>query len=681
VSKQTTTSRKGHQGVYRLTRACRSRWKEHRTKYTYDALGRITNRAINGISQQVTFDALHRVTLVTNVLGRFTNLYVGGTMLVSTNLYPNGQKTIFSYLTTPNDERLSEIWNKTAANATISKFDYTYDSVGNMMSWTQQTDANAATVYGYGYDAGNQILSAVLQSTGVGATVLKQYAYGYDLAGNRTSEQIDTGMSLSSFNNVNQLTTRTAGSGSMQFAGSLSEQATVTVGGNSASVNHATSNFLGYANVSSGTNVIPVSAADYNNNARTNKYQVLVTNNGVAKTITFDLNGNESSVVTATSTNSYQWDAANRMVSLTGPTNQSIFTYDGLGRRVQIVELYNGVAYVTNKYVWAGKELVEQRDLTGSTVVKRFFGGGEQISGTSYFFTRDHLGSIREMVNSAGTIQARYDYDPYGRRTKISGSLDADFGYAGMYQHASSGLNLTLFRAYDSDLGRWLNRDPIHELGGLNLYDYVGNNPINEVDLFGLVGYGGGNPVSGPWGAGGPSSPYAPGGYLAPTYSTPPLFNSSFSFGLTVQVSGEYGYAAGMGANYNFGFGLFYNPNDGFSLGGFHGGGAFFGNPSASFNIPCHSSDNPSGAFGAYGGAGLGPWISNAGSPSDLGGPFNQWNINSPVSASYASSGGTWIGSLTYGPGDVASFSTYPTTTTSAGGFRLLTGQPDSYSP
>jgi uncharacterized protein RhaS with RHS repeats len=28
----------------------------------------------------------------------------------------------------------------------------------------------------------------------------------------------------------------------------------------------------------------------------------------------------------------------------------------------------------------------------------------------------------------------------------------------------------------------WLNRDPIQELGGLNLYDYVMNNPINKFD-------------------------------------------------------------------------------------------------------------------------------------------------------------------------------------------------------
>jgi RHS repeat-associated protein len=456
--------------------------------YNYDAVGRITNRAINGVSQQVAFDALHRVMLVTNVLGRFTNTYVGGTMLLSTNFAPNGKKTIFSYLSITNDERLAEILNQKTNSVTLSKFDYAYDPVGQITNWTQQADAATPTAYTYQYDAGNQILNAVLKSTGVGAMVLKQYAYGYDLAGNRTSEQIDTGMSQSSYNYANQLTSKTSGSGPMQFAGTVNKQATVTVGGNAATVNHTTTNFTGYASVSSGTNVITVSALDYNGNSTNKNYQVVVTNNGVAKAITYDLNGNETNVVTATSTNSYQFDAANRLVTITGPTNQSLFTYDGFGRRVQIIEKTNGVAYVTNKFVWDGMGLCEQRDSTGGSVTKRFFGGGEQISGTNYYFTRDHLGNIREMVDSAGVIQVRYDYDPYGRQTKISGSLDADFGYAGMYRHPVSGLNLTLFRAYDSDSGRWLNHDPIQEWGGLNLYGYVGNNPVNYVDPLGLWG-------------------------------------------------------------------------------------------------------------------------------------------------------------------------------------------------
>jgi uncharacterized protein RhaS with RHS repeats len=45
---------------------------------------------------------------------------------------------------------------------------------------------------------------------------------------------------------------------------------------------------------------------------------------------------------------------------------------------------------------------------------------------------------------------------------------------------------LTLFRAYDSDAGRWISRDPTEEEEGLNLYGYVFNDPVNAIDSFGL---------------------------------------------------------------------------------------------------------------------------------------------------------------------------------------------------
>ena len=38
----------------------------------------------------------------------------------------------------------------------------------------------------------------------------------------------------------------------------------------------------------------------------------------------------------------------------------------------------------------------------------------------------------------------------------------------------------------DPNLHRFINRDPIQELGGLNLYGFVGNNPLGRVDLWGL---------------------------------------------------------------------------------------------------------------------------------------------------------------------------------------------------
>jgi RHS repeat-associated protein len=152
------------------------------------------------------------------------------------------------------------------------------------------------------------------------------------------------------------------------------------------------------------------------------------------------------------------------------------------------VKTTGGCVSGTKQFVWDDSQLCEARNGSGN-VTAQFFGLGGVTGGTSCYYTHDHLGSIREMTDSVGTIVAQCSYDPYGQVTPIgTPSVNSDFQYAGMYRHARSGFDLTGFRQYDSGLARWLSRDPIEEFGGLNLYRYVKNNPISGIDPDGLGG-------------------------------------------------------------------------------------------------------------------------------------------------------------------------------------------------
>ncbi len=233
----------------------------------------------------------------------------------------------------------------------------------------------------------------------------------------------------------------------------------------------------------------------------------------------------------------YLWDAEDRLVGIqyTGTSFSTKLKYDGMGRCVEITELNGTTVTSTKRFVWCGFERCEERDASGN-VTRRFFSQGEQINGQSYYYAFDHLGSVREMTDGSGTIRARYDYDPYGVRTKLAGDLEASAGYTGHYFHAQSGLHLTMFRAYDAQTSRWLSRDPLGEEEGMNLYAYVANSPVNGVDPLGLYTFQFGVDVGGNLAAGGGVAGSVSGGFI---------FDTSGNVGVYGGVN--YGVAAGAG--------------------------------------------------------------------------------------------------------------------------------------
>jgi RHS repeat-associated protein len=186
------------------------------------------------------------------------------------------------------------------------------------------------------------------------------------------------------------------------------------------------------------------------------------------------------------------------LVAIAAGTHRSEFTYDGNQHRVRILEKDNGITQSDVKLIWCSNEICEGRGGDGTTVVERAFAVGEQISGSTRFFIKDHLGSVAGVTDSSQSVIAAFAFDPVGRRTQTQGTEEAKVGFTG-HRYQETNLWLAWYRAYDSDLGRWISEDPIGYADGANLFAYVRNEPIRYVDNTGLYTYKPGvPPVSAP---------------------------------------------------------------------------------------------------------------------------------------------------------------------------------------
>jgi RHS repeat-associated protein len=104
----------------------------------------------------------------------------------------------------------------------------------------------------------------------------------------------------------------------------------------------------------------------------------------------------------------------------------------------------------------------------------------------------DANGNVTALMNSSGVLQASYKYNPYGGLISSSGTLAGAntmrFGSKPAIFSATGswGFYYYGYRFYDPGMQRWLNRDPLGEEGGINLYGFVANHPAGIVDVFGL---------------------------------------------------------------------------------------------------------------------------------------------------------------------------------------------------
>jgi RHS repeat-associated protein len=448
--------------------------------YAYDELGRVASRLLNSTGTEITYDTLGRVSTLEFPIGTFEYTFDGQTSRVASVTYPNDQTTTYTYFNNAGDRRLQTIHHKNPSAATLSKFDYTYDAVGNILTWRQERAGATTQRYTFTNDAVDQLISAVLTDTNTTPTLLKRQAWAYDAAGNRSVDQTDDAVFASSHNNLNQLASRAPG-GAIVMAGSVNEAATVTIAGAPATVD-ASNNFRGTATIGSGTTTVTVKAKDPSGNEATQQYEIEAS--GSTTSYTYDANGN----LTSDGTKTYFWNALNQLVEVKeGTTTLATFEYDGGGRRTE-----KNAAGLTYAYIYDAEDIVEER-ISGSSsdTIRYYHGAGideplarKNSSEVVTYYLADHLGSIVQETSASGVVGLDREYDPWG--VLVQGGSTPGYSFTGREWDAEIGMYYYRNRYYDADLSRFISEDPSGLDAGPNLYSYVLSGPTSATDPFGL---------------------------------------------------------------------------------------------------------------------------------------------------------------------------------------------------
>jgi RHS repeat-associated protein len=114
-------------------------------------------------------------------------------------------------------------------------------------------------------------------------------------------------------------------------------------------------------------------------------------------------------------------------------------------------------------------------------------GGVDQVysrteTAGTHSVVRDGLGSTLALLDSSGTTQTEYTYEPFGNTSSGGAASTNSSQYTGR-ENDGTGLYYYRARYYSPTLQRFISEDPIGFAGGdLNLYAYVSNSPCNATD-------------------------------------------------------------------------------------------------------------------------------------------------------------------------------------------------------
>ena len=450
------------------------------------------------------YDAYGRMNAVSNGASSVGYGYLPNSDLLQTTIFSNSSSAV---LTTARQWdygfRLGSIAN-VVNGATVTSHDYTYDNLSRRTRATLED----GLLWNYSYNDRNELTGAGRFWPDWTPVTGQQYGYGFDNIGNRTSAQAGSvgNMSTVSYavNGLNEYTNILT-PGAKDILGLAIATNAVTVNGGRAD---RKGEFFHRAIMVANSGG-PV-WQEVTNSAGTSTVTGGLVFPANSQSLVYDADGN----LTSDGIWTYEWDAENRLISMSmnniygieySNVLQVTFAYDYMNRRIsKTVWTNSGSGFVpqsTNYFLYDGWNLialftpanaVQQSfvwglDLSGTMAKAGGVGGllAMASSGTNYFASYDGNGNITGLINGTDkSTSARYEYSPFGELIRTTGPMAKvnPFRFSTKFCDDEDGLVYYDYRYYNPVQGRWLNRNPLGQKGGMNLFVFVHNHPIAIID-------------------------------------------------------------------------------------------------------------------------------------------------------------------------------------------------------
>lgn len=203
----------------------------------------------------------------------------------------------------------------------------------------------------------------------------------------------------------------------------------------------------------------------------------------------------------------YVYDEENRLTSVTRKSDTRVvgqYQYDGLSRRVlKTADPFVVSSPTETRYYYDDARVIEQQNAAMTTLATYVYGNyiDEVLTmargGQDYYYHHNALWSVVAITDSAAAIVEQYAYDAYGLVMITDGAgvavplnswgtphsaIDNPYLFTGRRLDEEAGFYYYRARYYDVDKGRFLQRDPLGYVDGMNLYEYVTGNPFVATD-------------------------------------------------------------------------------------------------------------------------------------------------------------------------------------------------------